>query len=308
MPSIICTVISSIAAAIIGLLSAPMLNEYGLVPYYSTISSHPTHIPVPTFFDDDLYMFIHEPYINTSVTTSTSATDAFPGSPVDFEPKPSSSTTSSPPTAAPTPISANSFYRRLFTQVASHLLSILAGLSLRLVDFCRVNPTTSYNRLVVVKRRYEHPSNTVLSMSDISIACDFEPTSPVEATTSDDTAAATSTKPPSSPTSQEQPSSSAWAMSGVTNFYASSPAKATAYVDQGTDVPTFLPSTPTPAAAGRARAFLPPYPPKSGYNPGAASFDPKAGSFIPKPAGPSTDTPLEFAQKHPMHGKKAPGF
>ncbi|KAI4179923.1 MAG: hypothetical protein LQ346_007090 [Caloplaca aetnensis] len=302
MPSIICTIISSIAAAIIGLLSAPLLNEYGLVPYYSTISSHPTHIPVPTFFDDDLYSFIHQPYINASVTTSTSATDAFPGSPVDCEHKPSSSTTSSPPTAAPTPVSAKSFYRRLFTQLASHLLSILAGLSLRLVDFCRLNPTTSYNRLIVVKRRYEHPSNAVLSTSGISIACDFEPTSPVEATTSDDKVAATSTSSPPSPTSQEQPASSAWAMSGVTNFYASSPAKSTVYVDQGTDVPTLLPSTPTPAAPGKARYSLPPRPSW------AAGFDPKAGTFIPRPAGPSTDTPVQFAQKHPMHGKKAPGF
>ncbi|KAL8923113.1 MAG: hypothetical protein Q9208_004797 [Pyrenodesmia sp. 3 TL-2023] len=307
MPSTICTIISSVAAAIIGLLSAPFLNEYGLAPYYSTISSHSPHVTAPTFFDDELFLHIHQPYMNASNATSTCPADAFSATPVDIEHKPSSSTTTSPPTPHPTPISAKTFYRNLLSHLLSHFLSMLAGLSLRLVNFYKANPTTSYNRLVVIKRRNEHAGTADLSMSDISTAYDFEPTSPTMATTSDDVAAATSTSLPPSPTGQE-PAIPTWAVSGVTNFYVSSPTKATAKVDKGTDVPTSLPPIPAPAAAGRDHSSLPPRPPKPGYNPGAAAFNPNAGAFIPRPAGPSTDTPVQFAQKFKYHGTKGPGF
>ncbi|KAL8756148.1 MAG: hypothetical protein Q9184_004590 [Pyrenodesmia sp. 2 TL-2023] len=303
MPSTICTIISSVAAAIIGLLSAPFLNEYGLAPYYSTISSQSTHIPAPSFFDDELFLHIHKPYMNTTFATPTSSADAFPGTTVDFGHKRSSSTATSPPTSPPTPISAKSFYRNLFFQLVSHLLSILAGLSLRLVSFCKANPTTSYDRLVVIKRRNEYAHAADLSMSDISTAYQFEPITPTMATTSDDMAVSTSTSVPPSPTSQEP----AWGMSGITNFYASSP-KATTNVDKGTEVPTSLPPTPAPAAAGRDHSSLPSQPPKPGYNHDAAPFNPMAGSFIPRPVGPSTDTPVQFAQKFKYHGTKGPGF
>ncbi|KAL8831006.1 MAG: hypothetical protein Q9170_005491 [Blastenia crenularia] len=173
MPSTLFTIITSISAAIIGLFSAPLLQQYGLVPYFATLSNPPAFAPSFTLFDHSIFAPEYHHFGNDTSATSTLLPFNPPTvvPPIDTQ-KPSSSTATAGPHTPPVTSSqsAFTFFRLVSARLIAAILTIIAAGSLWLADFILRNPPIAQTSAVVIKKRTpQQPDNAVLTESDFLI-------------------------------------------------------------------------------------------------------------------------------------------
>ncbi|KAL8943106.1 MAG: hypothetical protein Q9211_001109 [Gyalolechia sp. 1 TL-2023] len=280
MPSLVCTVVTSVIAAIIGIFSTPFLQDHGLVPYFNTLPSRPTHVPaVATSLE---YAVFCSNGTTTPFHDGMRANAAFMADQIDptWMQKPSSSTTTPPPETpqpAITP-SAFSFFHWLFVRVTYALLTSEAALCLRLTGFFRTNGPLANNSPIVIKdnqkglmseagllafqqrNRRQRRSQHRASLHETS------PSTPVDETTE------------------------------VIAPLPASPTPTSTYVDKATEVTSSLPPSPTPSPTNQSSPTQP------SFRPEAATFVP----HVPQAKAPMTREEFtQFVQQHPMHGKRA---
>ncbi|KAI4178528.1 MAG: hypothetical protein L6R41_008349 [Letrouitia leprolyta] len=285
MPSLFCSIVTSVVAAILGLLSGPILHEHGLVPWLYTL---PPPSPPPAFY----------------VATAT-ANDYFSfcsnGTWSPFQedvnaPWMMRSTTSTPPLETPPPTngeSASSFFSSLFARWVYTVFVTEAVLFSRMSSFFQTNGPWPNTSPVVIKdsqgnlveetkllgrqqcngkciqwrsqrraRRHNHPNSNYVDKG-IQVTRSL-PTTPLPL-----------------PTNQSPPTSTM---------------PTTSYADMATQTISPLADTPVPS-------------PKKQWPRAHPSFQPEAAAFVPQiPAAKapmSKDQYNQFISQHPMHGKRA---
>ncbi|KAL8711129.1 MAG: hypothetical protein Q9225_007180 [Loekoesia sp. 1 TL-2023] len=154
MPHIICTVVSTIAAVFLGLFTVPIIYEYGLAPIFETLPPSSSFVRPSGGFYDHVFLKPYELFANDSADAMTfEPPPIIHAEDLPLNPKPSSSTTTTPP-VVPQPTSSPSAWsclRWIFARLVYAILTTEAALSLRIANFLLKHPPLASKPAVVIK-------------------------------------------------------------------------------------------------------------------------------------------------------------
>ncbi|KAL8737686.1 MAG: hypothetical protein Q9181_001446 [Wetmoreana brouardii] len=337
MVSLLCAIITTITAAIFGMIA---IHQTGLVPvekcHFFTNNPVPTHFNLrPIHLNDEIFLQNNHRSINGSTNIPTSAplgliqpTEdtqpiqiqqsrppvAMPVTFSAFETKASSSTTTTPPPVKTVIWPSFSDYLQWYLlRLVLALVTTIASVSLHLSDIVMANPPVAPRPVVVVKKRTQQQANAVLTEAEVAALYRLR-CRQGSGRTAGHKKPAVQIRPKIPAHVLRMTAGDLLRMSGAESPLSepigvgSSPATPPSVAGAAASPPTPSNSLNNPPTAGSSSPSSPPASPSvaggSAVGSGAKALRAQAPVFVPRAlAGPSTLTPEQFKEKYPQHGE-----